>query len=257
MNSTVKIISAFLTIISIVRMGLCMMKQSVPQKKMDTHNIYSQERGSYEYRYAQWEKEYGKSYVESLSEEKRAVFLKDVNCLTKTTDEMATFSPTTPWDSLKNEYLVIHYPKDWAVTTAQNASIHYIFQPINAKINKDNKHQFHVELVGISSAKRLMEGTDIEKEKIFPVVANVWWQQQAHDGYDIRGIEKIKFLGFDAYYASGQLAVGEDRLSSLFYLISTPQGIYQFTIVGNPDNMVQYVQTATHIIQTLMPLKEI
>ncbi len=255
MNKTTVIISIFVSILAIFKISRCIIaKQPTLQTTMNERNI--EKYGSYESRYKQWEAKYGKRYLESLNEEERAIFLKDVNCLTKATEDIIQNPPTTSWDSIKNDYAVISYPKNWVAKFDENSMV-YTFTPKNPKVNKDEGHIFYVELVGISSIERLMSETLFKKENFFPEFTNLWWQQKANEGNDIRGIKKVKLLGYDAYCASGQIVRGETRFSSTMYLINAPQGIYQFTIIGNPESMIQYAKTAVNIIQTLNLRKEI
>jgi hypothetical protein len=255
MKSRTFILSILFTAIMLFKLGRCIMAtQPTMQTIENERNL--EKYGSYESRYKQWEQKYGKSYVESLSEEERAVFLKDVTRLTKNTNEIGHYSPTSSWDSIKNDYLVICYPKNWVVTVDTNTKV-YTFDPISSKSKKADGQVFHAELVGDNSIKRLISQANIEKEKIFPMVANIWWEEKAKEGFNIRGISRIKFLGYEAYCANGQMPIGEIKLSSTIYLINTPQGIYQFTMAGNPESMIQYAKTATNIIQTLNLRKEI
>jgi hypothetical protein len=251
----------FLVILSLFRVGR-LISYLTPRQEINNiyssnessqnnadYKMYHEEYGTYESRYAQWEKKYGKQYLESLNEEDRAVFLKDVNCLKGTTSEILPFSAPSSWKNIINDNFTISYPKDWLATvdTQSKVSI-YKFKPLN---KQDKSDSFYAELIPISGLKQLMN----EKGKLFPSIANTWWQNKAENGCNIRSISRVKFLDFDTYKASGQLTVGDTRETITLYLIDTPQDVYQFKMVGAPATIMQYAKTATNIIQTFKPVR--
>jgi hypothetical protein len=244
MSSVRGVLSILFIIITIFRVGRCMTRLSTPsQSAMSESNLYDPANSSYNAR--------GSKSVESMSEEERAVYLKDVSSLTKVSDEILPFTPTTAWNSLKGESIAIHYPKDWIGVFDNSTLQNFTFQPKSLKSTEKDVNIFRAVLISLDPIKKLMDESKVEKDKLFPAIANVWWQQKASSGYDVRGLSKVKFLGNEAYKSNGQLLVGEERLTATVYLIKAPQGVYEFTILGNPESMIKYAKTATNILQTL------
>jgi hypothetical protein len=255
MNSRGPFLSILLVIILIVRMGMCISRMSKPSNRQTLMPVdigmYDPQNSSYEARYAQWEAQYGKEYIASLSEGARAVYLKDVNQLTKVTDEVLPFPSPPSWDSLKSKKVVISYPKDWVSVFDEGDLPNFSFQPKSLKSTAKEVNAFRAVLVDLNPIKQLLEESKIGKDKLFPAIVNAWWERKISNGFDIRGLEKIKFLGYETYKASGQLVEGEERFTAIIYLINAPQGVYEYTILGNPESMIKYAKTANNIIQTL------
>jgi hypothetical protein len=262
MNNRIATITIIMTVLLLFRIGRCLIRQDnryasqQPKEEVISDQLIHRSDLDERTQQALWNWKYNGG--EPLKEEEMVVILKDVNKITKVSDEIAPFAPSEPWENLHNDYIAIQHPKDWsAIKGSDDNTVQYSFRPNQLKKSTKEEDFFEIELLGLANTNFITNDGKITPEQLFPYYTNRWWQEKADNGLDIRNINRIKFLGYDAYQANGPLAKGKGRFPATIYLVNTPKGIYQFTIVGSRETRTLFAKTAMHIFQTFIPQKEI